>query len=334
MRHIVPAAFCRLGFVSYIWDQNRKTYEKTPVLPRGGSPLRLWRSRGLYQFHRNQRGIDRRLGHGLLCRRFARALRRPIPHPRREIQGRGHAARLRVGHGTLPDGHPPGGADLVDRRQHERAFAHHRRNDLRRPPGTGGLDRADRLRVADLHHAPARQDRPRGDPHDRRAGEHLRICLERRVVLDRRPRRGVDHGADRQGLQGRRQGRQRPQGHRMGSPPHPRRLCLGARQPGAYHDLPEGRPRELPLFARRGGVRPRDGLLRRHGRGFQFLRSLRPGRFRRAARLRGPRVGILPHGGRRNGQIRGLCDGAQCRKPHAPVGETPHEGVAQGGRWT
>ena len=159
MRHIVPAAFCRLGFVSYIWDQNRKTYEKTPVLPRGGSPLHLWRSRSLYQFHRNQRGIDRRLGHGLLCRRFARALRRPVPHPRREIQGRGHAARLRVGHGTLPDGHPAGGRNLFDRRQHERTFAHHRRNDLRRPPGAGGLDRTDRLRVADLHHLAACQNR-------------------------------------------------------------------------------------------------------------------------------------------------------------------------------
>ena len=245
-----------------------------------------------------------------LCRRFARALRRPVPHPRREIQGRGHAARLRVGHGTLPDGHPAGGRNLFDRRQHERTFAHHRRNDLRRPPGAGGLDRTDRLRVADLHHAPARQDRPRGDPHDRRAGEHLRICLERRVVLDRRPRRGVDHGADRQGLQGRRQGAATPaKGIGCGwpaasptamsrrtptrrvSPSKDDGLYPGARQPGAYHDLPEGRPRELPLFARRGGVRPRDGLLRRHGRGFQFLRSLRPGRFRRAARLQRPASG-------------------------------------------
>ena len=68
--------------------------------------------------------------------------------------------------------------------------------------GRPELDRTDRLRFADLHHAPACEDGPRGHRHDRRAGQHLRLCVERRIVLDRRPRRSVDHGADRQGIQG------------------------------------------------------------------------------------------------------------------------------------
>ena len=176
--------------------------------------------------------------------------------PRRQAQVRGDAARLRMGHGPLPDGHPAGQRDLVDHRQHERAFAHHRRNDLRRPSRTGGLDGPHGLRIADIHYVAAGQDRPRGHRRDRRAGRHLRLCVERRVVLDRRPERGVDHGADRQGLQARQKGPEHPQRHRLGGTPHSRRLCLGPRQPGPYHHLPEGRSRELPLLPGRDLVRP------------------------------------------------------------------------------
>ena len=50
---------------------------------------------------------------------------------------------------------------VLDGGQHERTFAHHRRDDIRRPAGTGRLDRTDRLRFADLHHAPACEDGPR-----------------------------------------------------------------------------------------------------------------------------------------------------------------------------
>ena len=172
MRHIVPAAFCRLGFVSYIWDQNRKTYEKTPVLPRGGSPLRLWRSRSLYQFHRNAKG------HRPTARPWS-----PMP----PIRTRSTApcttrpgGKFRAGAmlpvyewdtGRYLDGHPAGGRNLFHRRQHERAFAHHRRNDLRRPPGTGrtrqGCIDYGSLIYITLQRA---KHRPRGDPHDRRAG--------------------------------------------------------------------------------------------------------------------------------------------------------------------
>ena len=57
-------------------------------------------------------------------------------------------------------------------------------------------------------------------------------------------------------------GQQHPQGHRLGSSPHSRRIRVGTRQPVAHHDLPARRPRELPLRARRHRLRPRDGLLR------------------------------------------------------------------------
>ena len=59
-----PVSYTHLGAVERvriggIGDHGRAVgrcpYEKTPVLPRGGSPLHLWRSRSLYQFHRNQR---------------------------------------------------------------------------------------------------------------------------------------------------------------------------------------------------------------------------------------------------------------------------------------
>mgnify|MGYP006962731512 CR=1 FL=1 len=287
--------------------------------------IRLRRGVGLHQFHRHQGRLDRRFGDGLLRRRLARTVRRAVPHTRRKPQGRHHDARLRMGHGTLSDRHSPAARDLLDGGQHERTFAHHRRDDIRRPAGTGRLDRTDRLRFADLHHAPACEDGPRGHRHDRRAGQHLRLCVERRIILDRRPRRSVDHGADRQGIQGRRQGRQRQQGHRMGRTPHSRRICFGARQSGAHHDLPEERPRKLPLRARRRFVRPRNGVLRRPRCGFQLLRRICAARLRRPARLRSPRVDLLPHGGRRYGPIRGLCDGPQRRKPHAPVGHAPRK---------
>ena len=42
-----------------------------------------------------------------------------------------------------------------------------------------------------------------------------------------------------------------------------------------------------------------------------------------------PRVGLLPHRGRRHGPIHRLRDGPQQEQPHAAVGQAPREGVAQ-----
>lgn len=44
---------------------------------------------------------------------------------------------------------------------------------------------------------------PRSDPDHRGSGQHLRLRFERRILLDRRPERSLDHGADRQGLRAR-----------------------------------------------------------------------------------------------------------------------------------
>ena len=257
----------------------------------------------MHQLHRHERSLDRRIGDGLLCGRLPLALRRPLPLGRRQTLPGSDPAHLRMGHGALPHGHSAGRRELFDRRQHERTFAHHRRDDLRRPRGAGRPGRTDGLRLAHLHHAATRQNRPRGDRSDRRAGQHLRLRLERRIVLDRRSRGGMDHGADRQGQQARHRRHQHAQGHRLGSAPHSRRLRVGPCQPVAHHDLPARRPRELPLRARCHRLRPRDGLLRRRRRRLQLLRRLRPGRLRHGARLRRPRVGLLPHRGRRHGRL-------------------------------
>ena len=47
-----------------------------------------------------------------------------------------------------------------------------------------------------------------------------------------------------------------PQGHRLGSSPHSRRIRFGTRQPVAHHDFPARRSRELPLRSRRDLLRP------------------------------------------------------------------------------
>ena len=141
----------------------------------------------------------------------------------------------------------------------------------------------------------------------------------------------MDHGGDRQGFRTGRQGWQRPQGNRVGGAPHSRRLCVGPCQSGAHHDLPARRSRQLPLFARRDLVRPRDGVLRGTGCGVQFLRRLCAGRFLGTACLRSPRVEFFPPRGRRNGRLYRLRDGAQSRQPDAAVGETFEKGLSQGG---
>ena len=234
-----------------------------------------------------------------------------------------------MGHGPLSDRHTAGGGDVVDDRQHERTLARHSRNDLRRTPGTGRPDGPHGLRLADIHYAATGQDGARSDRRHRRTGRHLRLRVVGRIVLDSRPGRSVDHGTDRQGLRGRRPRRQRPQRNRVGGAPHTGRLCIGPRQPSPHHDLSERRPGKLPLCPGRRRLRPRNGLLRRPGRNLQLLGRLRPGRLRSAARLRSPRMGLFPDGGRRDGRLHGLCDGPQPGEQDAAVGGTPRESNAQ-----
>ena len=150
-----------------------------------------------------------------------------------------------------------GGSHLCHGGQYERARPGDRRVDLGRPRGACG-QRADRLRIADLHHPAARQDGPRGDKGDDRPCGPLRLRLVGRIVLHRRPRRGLDHGTYRQ--------REDRHGSSVGGTPRARRDDLGSCQPSPYPPFPpEGQEQRDHLQQGCDKICPFAGLFRREG---------------------------------------------------------------------
>ncbi len=100
------------------------------------------------------------------------------------------------------------------------------REELAKPETKAVIDYG----LPDVHRHRAGEDRARGDQGHDRPRHRVRLRFRGRVVLGRRPERGVDPRDDRQG-----RGRAR---RALGRAPHPRRLHLGPRQPVAHPPFP------------------------------------------------------------------------------------------------
>ncbi|MFQ7502142.1 MAG: hypothetical protein ACLRMJ_01605 [Alistipes finegoldii] len=129
---------------------------------------------------------------------------------------------------------------------------------------------------------------PRGHRRDRRAGQHLRLCVERRIVLDRRPRRSIIMELIGKGYKADGKGATPTRGI-VWVAPHSRQICFGARQSGASRPSKNDRK---PLRARRRFIRAKWGITTAPMR-VQLLRRVRRSTALRACETR---LGLLPHG--------------------------------------
>ena len=141
-------------------------------------------------------------------------------------------------------------------RQHERTFAHHRRIDHGRREelvdSTGRIDYGSLIYIT-LQRAKTAREAIRiivdlaNTYGYASSGESFSIADRNEAWIMELIGKGCELDAE---------GRQHPQGHRLGSPPHSRRIRFSPRQPVAHHDFPARRSRELPLRSRRDLLRP------------------------------------------------------------------------------